>query len=164
MTAPRAPQYYLTVRLRPPSESGIGMIKPPTRFSFSVPCSSLHNILPYVTTLYPPPRFRVILFFDSPSASYYLWDGSIYAIPTSVQIMTRNIPRNGLEEAIREKSQFAASPNVIVPRSHNKAPSIIPFQEQEWNTKDLPWRITSDVTAAACASGCVAPVITIIDR
>lgn len=78
--------------------------------------------------------------------------------------MTRNIPRNGLEEAIREKSQFAASPNVIVPRPHNKPPSIIPFQEQEWNTKNLPWRITSDVTAAACASGLVAPIITIIDR
>ena len=79
--------------------------------------------------------------------------------------MTRNIPRTSLEEAINEKSQFDASPNVIVSRPHNKPPpSIIPFQEQKWNTKDLPWRITSDVTAAACASGSVAPLITIIDR
>ncbi|KAL8739689.1 MAG: hypothetical protein Q9190_007529 [Brigantiaea leucoxantha] len=34
----------------------------------------------------------------------------------------------------------------------------------EWNTKHLPWRITSDGTAAASAAGLVAPIITMIDR
>ncbi|KAK3176875.1 hypothetical protein OEA41_008201 [Lepraria neglecta] len=78
--------------------------------------------------------------------------------------MTRNINRNGLEEAIRNENQFDAPPNVIVSRAPPKPPSIIPLKEHKWNTRDLPWRVATDVTAAACASSLVAPLITIIDR
>ncbi|KAM0796110.1 hypothetical protein BDR22DRAFT_776031, partial [Usnea florida] len=39
-----------------------------------------------------------------------------------------------------------------------------PLSTHNWNTDHLPWRITSDLTAATCASGLVSPLITIIDR
>lgn len=41
---------------------------------------------------------------------------------------------------------------------------MIPLKAHQWNTKSLPWRVTSDLTAATCASGLVSPLITIIDR
>lgn len=37
-------------------------------------------------------------------------------------------------------------------------------EQKQWNTKDLPWRLGSDVAAAGSAGALVAPIITIIDR
>lgn len=75
--------------------------------------------------------------------------------------MTRDLDRsNGLNGSITEKA-FGHMPNVILPSEPEPGLSVSP---QKRNTEELPWRITSDVTAAACASGLVAPLITIIDR
>jgi hypothetical protein len=101
---------------------------------------------------------------SSPPASSEPWNGALHTHTSALQVMTRNINRNGLEEAIRDQNQFHAPPNVIVSRTPPKPSSIIPLKEHKWNTKDLPWRVTADVTAAACASGLVAPLITMIDR
>lgn len=77
--------------------------------------------------------------------------------------MTRNINGDGLNGGITDKS-LEHSPSVVLPRPHSKPSPVIPLNPQQWSTANLPWRITSDITAAACASGLVAPLITIIDR
>ncbi|KAF6234578.1 hypothetical protein HO173_007204 [Letharia columbiana] len=75
--------------------------------------------------------------------------------------MTRELDRNGLAGSIGDKN---APPNVVLPPSPPDPSAVIPLKSHDWNTKNLPWRITCDVTAAACASGLVSPWITIIDR
>ncbi|MCJ1277287.1 hypothetical protein MMC21_005098 [Puttea exsequens] len=80
--------------------------------------------------------------------------------------MTRNVEGNGLNGSLKDHPQIdTPRPHVILPRSPSKPSStVFTYENSKWNTKDLPWRVTSDITAAACASGLVAPVITIIDR
>ena len=36
--------------------------------------------------------------------------------------------------------------------------------QEKWNTKNLGWRLASDLVAAASAASLVAPIISIIDR
>lgn len=75
--------------------------------------------------------------------------------------MTRDLDRgNGLNGSIAERA-LGHMPNVVLPSEPRPGLSLSPPKR---NTKELPWRITSDVTAAACASGLVSPLITIIDR
>jgi len=73
--------------------------------------------------------------------------------------MTRKVDRNGLQDSLGDRPlpQISTKPGVI-------ASEVLPWKERQWNTKDLPWRATSDLTAAGCASGLVSPLITIIDR
>ncbi|KAK4693041.1 hypothetical protein P7C71_g4276, partial [Lecanoromycetidae sp. Uapishka_2] len=78
--------------------------------------------------------------------------------------MTRNLDGNGLQGSIRDTVQLEPPPNVILPGSGVKPSTIVPLKITDWNTRNLPWRVTSDITAAACASGLVSPLITIIDR
>ena len=67
--------------------------------------------------------------------------------------MTREVDRNGLPNTIAEGALPSLPPK----------PSIV-LNKSQWNTRELPWRFTSDLTAAACASGLVSPLIAIIDR
>ena len=73
--------------------------------------------------------------------------------------MTREVDRNGLQENVGESAlpDFNPKPSIVTPKA-------FPLKESTWNTGHLPWRVTSDLTAAACASGLVSPLITIIDR
>ena len=73
--------------------------------------------------------------------------------------MTREVDRNGLPDSLGERAlpDFPSKPTTV-------APKAFPSKDQPWNTIDLPWRVTSDLTAAACASGLISPLITIIDR
>lgn len=73
--------------------------------------------------------------------------------------MTRKVDRNGLQDSLSDSPlpQISTKPGVI-------ASKTLTWKERQWNTKDLSWRATSDLTAAGCASGLVSPVITIIDR
>ena len=73
--------------------------------------------------------------------------------------MTRNIDRNGLQET-RDDNALQN----ITPKPGAIAAKALPWKERQWNTKALAWRLTADLTAAGCASGLVAPLITIIDR
>ncbi|CAF9931863.1 hypothetical protein IMSHALPRED_008733 [Imshaugia aleurites] len=75
--------------------------------------------------------------------------------------MTRELDRNGLAGSIGDKP---APPNAILPLPTPAPTAVIPLKSHAWNTKNLPWRVVSDLTAAACASGLVSPLITIIDR
>lgn len=80
--------------------------------------------------------------------------------------MTRPVDRNGLEGALRERAslnsaQDVTSLSIRAPSTPTKALSL---QKPTWNTENLPWRITSDLTAAAVTSGTVSPIITMIDR
>ena len=77
--------------------------------------------------------------------------------------MTRDLDHDGLGQAITDKA-LEQPRNAIVPHAPPKPASLLPLTTSKWNTKNLPWRLTSDITAAACASGLVAPLITIIDR
>lgn len=52
-------------------------------------------------------------------------------------------------------------PNLSILQSNTPSQSN---EQKQWNTKDLPWRLGSDVAAAASAGALVAPIITIIDR
>ena len=67
--------------------------------------------------------------------------------------MTREVDRNGLPNTLG----LPPKPSIVTAKAH-------PLHKSQWNTKELPWRLTSDLTAAACASGLVSPLITIIDR
>ena len=51
-----------------------------------------------------------------------------------------------------------------LPRSESQGSSISPDAGRRYNVQNLPWRITSDLTAAACASLLVAPLIAMIDK
>ena len=75
--------------------------------------------------------------------------------------MTRELDRNGLEGAITDK---ALEQRLLTHSPPKPSLGLSPAANAGWNTKNLPWRVTSDITAAACASGLVAPLITIIDR
>ena len=72
--------------------------------------------------------------------------------------MTREVDRNGLPSTLGEGALPSLPPK---PSIVTKA---LPLNKSQWNTKELPWRLTSDLTAAACSSGLVSPLITIIDR
>lgn len=73
--------------------------------------------------------------------------------------MTRKVDRNGLQETFGESSitHITSNPSII----ESKA---LPPRKRQWNTRNIPWRLTSDAAAAGCASGLVSPFITIIDR
>ncbi|KAL6717061.1 hypothetical protein ACLMJK_004975 [Lecanora helva] len=77
--------------------------------------------------------------------------------------MTRDFDHDGLERAISNKA-LEQPRNPLIPRTPPKPTPAFSLNSHEWNTRNLPWRIASDITAAACASGLVAPLITIIDR
>lgn len=49
------------------------------------------------------------------------------------------------------------------PHFASRSPPL-PRTPSKWNTDGLPQRVLTDITAAACASTLVAPLITIIDR
>ncbi|KAL8783157.1 MAG: hypothetical protein Q9195_009470 [Heterodermia aff. obscurata] len=70
--------------------------------------------------------------------------------------MTREVDRNGLPNTLAEGA-LPPKPRIVTSKA-------LPLNKSQWNTKELPWRLTSDLTAAACASGLVSPLITIIDR
>lgn len=44
------------------------------------------------------------------------------------------------------------------------SPGTLADQAYQWNTKHLPWRMSSDIVAASCASGIVSPFVYMIDR
>lgn len=73
--------------------------------------------------------------------------------------MTREVDRDGLQKNVGDRPlpDFNPKPSIVTPKA-------FPLKESRWNTNHLPWRVTSDFTAAACASGLVSPLITIIDR
>ena len=73
--------------------------------------------------------------------------------------MTREVDRNGLPNTLAEGALPGVPPKPSIVSS-----KALPLHKSQWNTKELPWRLTSDLTAAACASGLVSPLITIIDR
>lgn len=80
--------------------------------------------------------------------------------------MTRPVDHNGLEGAIRERAGLSSPQEVTTSPSScpRVAVNALSLQKPVWNTENLPWRITSDVAAAAATSGVVSPIITMIDR
>lgn len=79
--------------------------------------------------------------------------------------MSPNVPLNGLQERLGEKPPYHQPSNPALSQPPNPDRKIESLERtNNWNTKDLSWRITSDITAAACASGLVSPLITMIDR
>ena len=79
--------------------------------------------------------------------------------------MTRSLDHHDLTESLADKARFQPPSNLTIPpRSRSLPTPVKPPNAEKWNTKDLPWRIVTDVTAAACASALVSPLITIIDR
>jgi len=79
--------------------------------------------------------------------------------------MTRDLGSNGLDRARTITSQALEQPrDIILPSASPKPTSVFSLKNPEWNTNHFSWRLTSDFTAAASASGLVAPLITIIDR
>lgn len=79
--------------------------------------------------------------------------------------MSPNASQNVGHGQIDGKLAFQPSPNpTAITRKGHTSPLTTPPKEVKWNIKDLPWRITTDIMSAACASGLVAPLITIIDR
>lgn len=73
--------------------------------------------------------------------------------------MTREVDRGGLPNTVGDGAlpDFPPKPSAV-------ASKAVSLNESKWNTKNIPSRIASDITAAACASGLVSPLITIIDR
>ena len=80
--------------------------------------------------------------------------------------MTRPLDRNGLEGAIKDKAGLNAVQDVtLLSRPSSPTPvKVLSLQKSAQNTEALPWRITSDITAAAATAGVVSPIITMIDR
>ena len=82
--------------------------------------------------------------------------------------MTRSVDRNGLEGAMHESARAGLNAPQDVMASPSRRPptpaKVLSLQKPAWNTDNLSWRITSDLTAAAATSGVVSPIITMIDR
>ena len=73
--------------------------------------------------------------------------------------MTRKVDQGGLPQPLHsDKLPHIASKPAII------ASEALPWRTREWNTRHLPWRMTSDVVAAGTASGLVSPLIAAIDR
>ncbi|KAJ8127856.1 hypothetical protein O1611_g5777 [Lasiodiplodia mahajangana] len=61
--------------------------------------------------------------------------------------------------------QLDAKTPVAVPVSTQQQPVEMARElSQQWNTKNLGFRLGADAASAACAASMIAPVISIIDR
>jgi len=80
----------------------------------------------------------------------------LFRLAGHVALMTRKINHNDREAPVTGNAPFQP-PSISLPQR----PSVV---HGRWYTQDLPWRISSDIAAAACASGLISPLITIIDR
>ena len=72
--------------------------------------------------------------------------------------MTRELDPSDLAGSLGDKP---APPKVIILPRPPPTPTSVhhhSLSSHEWNTKNLPWRVTSDLTAAASAAGLVAPL------
>ena len=76
-----------------------------------------------------------------------------------LKVMTCKDDRDGLQQPTANNGL-----QHVTPKSGVIASEALPWRERQWNTRDLSWRLISDIAAAGCAAGLVSPLIATIDR
>lgn len=73
----------------------------------------------------------------------------------------RTVPESNFDESSPEED--ARSRHLALTTTHKVDDTSATLQD-EWNTKHLGLRLSTDLLSASCAAGIVAPVISMVDR